>query len=104
MSLKFTSLMHAREWFALDVPEWFNERMEALVQTLGEDNPELTVFKNILAEGKLTEELIESTHALAGATQQRDIFLLATDIANHACTAIQTIALTVPVNKQPINV
>lgn len=98
MSLKFTTLFHAREWFDINVPDWFKERVETLTKTLGEDNQELTVFKDILSGGKLTEELIQSTNSLAKSTQQPDIFLLAIDIAQHACTAIQTIALLVPVN------
>ncbi|PPD23475.1 MAG: hypothetical protein CTY24_04220 [Methylobacter sp.] len=98
MSLKFTTLFHAREWFDITVPDWFKERVETLTKTLGEDNEELTVFKDILSGGKLTEELIQNTHVLASSTQQGDIFLLAVDIAQHACTAIQTIALVVPVN------
>jgi hypothetical protein len=81
------------------VPDWYMERVSSLIQTLGDDNPELTIFKDILSAGKLTEEHIQNTHALASSTQQPEIFLLAVDIANHACTIMQAIALIVPVNK-----
>ena len=100
MPLNLTNLFSSRQWFDMNVPEWYMARVEALGQTLGEDHQDLTVFKEILSAGQLTEELIQNTHTLASSTQHRDIFLLAVDIANHACTTMQTIALIVPVNKQ----
>jgi len=99
MPLNFTSLFPARQWFDMNVPDWLKERVESLVQTLGEDHKDLTLFKDMLSGGKLTEELIDNTHVLASSTQQRDIFLLAVDIAHHACTIMQAIALIVPINK-----
>lgn len=99
MPLNFTSLFPARQWFDMNVPDWLKERVESLVQTLGEDHKDITLFKDMLSGGKLTEELIHNTHVLASSTQQRDIFLLAVDIAHHACTIMQAIALIVPVNK-----
>ncbi|MFA5982980.1 MAG: hypothetical protein WC782_03100 [Methylococcaceae bacterium] len=99
MSLNFTNLFPGHQWFDMNVPDWYGERVGALVQTLGDDNQELAILKNILSDGKLTEEHIQNTNALASSTQQPEIFLLAVDIANHACTIMQAISLIVPVNK-----
>jgi hypothetical protein len=99
MPLNFTNLFPAHQWFDMNVPEWYMERVSSLVQALGDDNQELTIFKDILSSGKLTEEHIQKANVLASSTQQPEIFLLAVDIANHACTIMKAITMIVPVNK-----
>lgn len=99
MSMNLKAFFSGPAWVDVTVPEWFKERVDAIAKTLGDDHADLALFKEILAEGKVTEDAAMRADALAGTTQAPEVFLLATDIGLHAFTVLQMITQVVPVER-----
>lgn len=97
MTLNLKTFFSGPEWVELSIPDWFKERTKTVIQTLGDDHAEVQLFKDILAAGKISVDAVERADALAGSTQNSDVFLLAVDLAYHAFTVLQTITQVVPV-------
>lgn len=99
MAMNLKAFISGPEWVEVSVPEWFKERAETVIKTLGDDHAEVQLFKEILAAGTVSENAAERADALAGTTQSSDVFLLAIDIASHAFAVLQTITQVVPMTK-----
>lgn len=100
MAMNLKAFFPGPEWVEISIPDWFKERAETIIKALGDDQADVLLFKEILAAGKVTEDAAVRADALARATQNSDVFLLAIDIASHAFTVLQTIAQVVPMTKQ----
>ena len=96
MAMNLRSFFTGPEWAVISVPDWFKERNQALVERLGADNPEIALFAEIVNAGLIEEDAVIKLDQLAGATQDSEIFLLAVDLATHAFTVMQSIALMAP--------
>ncbi|QXP83115.1 hypothetical protein [Methylococcus sp. Mc7] len=99
MAMNLKAFFSGPEWVEVSVPDWFRERTETVIRALGDDHADVQLFKDILAAGKVSEEAAERADALAGTTQNSDVFLLAVDIAYYAFTVLQTITQVVPVTR-----
>lgn len=99
MAMNLKAFFSGPEWVEASVPEWFRERTETVVRALGDDHADVRLFKDILAAGKVSADAAERADALAGTTQNSEVFLLAVDIAHYAFTVLQTITQVVPVTK-----
>ena len=100
MAMNLRSFFSGPEWAEISLPDWFKERAEALIAQLGDDHPEVRVFKDILAAGRIEQEAAIRADELAGTTQNPDVFLLAIDIASHGFTVLQLIAQMVPLRRK----
>ncbi|WP_348760049.1 hypothetical protein [Candidatus Methylocalor cossyra] len=100
MALNLRSFFNGPEWAEISVPEWFRERAAALIAQLGDDHPDVQLFKDLLAAGRIEQEAVQRAGDLAGTTKNPDVFLLAVDIATHSFLVLQLIAQMVPLRQK----
>ncbi|MBP1150578.1 hypothetical protein [Methylocaldum sp. RMAD-M] len=100
MAMNLRSFFNGPEWAEIGIPDWFKGRAEALIAQLGDDHPDVQVFKDILAAGRIGQEAVMRADKLAGTTKNADVFLLAVDIATHGFTVLQVIAQMVPLRRK----
>lgn len=96
MAMQLRSFFTGPEWAEISIPDWFKERSQALSARLGAEHPELALFTAILNAGRIEQDAVVNLDQLAGSTQDSEVFLLAVDLATHAFTVMQSIALIAP--------
>jgi hypothetical protein len=96
MAMTLKTFITGPEWVTVSIPEWFPTRVDALITQFGDQEPELEMFKSILAAEAVSKDAVDQADQLAGTTQHSEVFLLAIDIATHALTVQQMVVNTVP--------
>lgn len=85
------------DWPAVSVPDWFKERANAVIAELGEESEDVQLFKEILADGHISQNALEKADKLASTTKNQECFLLAIEIGSHAYTVVQSIGQLMPI-------
>lgn len=94
MGSKLQSCMKGpEEWPELAIPDWFRERVEALIAQLGEDHPDSKAFGGVLTTGHIEAKGVDHLDFIAGKSQNADSIQLALDISQHCFATIMIMTL-----------